>query len=1261
MARPNYGPQAHQRARRLLNVLLAYANHDIENCDRISAHIEFNWKTEKCLVVRTKIRHLEELTSLDNSGPVLKSVYIREAFKRLADHVGILDDYRTATQGSETWHFALNLWYKRSSVDDNLRQFDAVWEVNRPKKSKEVAGGIALEGRLEKIPQVERPEKNKANHTVYLEKLPHSWGEAPDVSNFYGRQSELKNLRAWILHDRCRLITLLGMGGIGKTALSVKLAQQLKTDFDCVVWRSLRNSPPPQTLLNDLLLTLSKQQLTEPPQDIDAVIVELLHELRLRRCLLVLDNFESILQAKKAQGSYSPGYEDYGHLLRSLGDSPHQSCVVLTSREKPIGLRAKEGIQRPIRSYQLKGVKTSTANSILQQYGIDAEVGKQLVDAYYANPLAIRIAIATIQDLFGGDIAEFLAAETIIFGDIADLLAQQIKRLSPLERKIMEWLAISREPISLTAIRHKLIPAVKTQTVVDALTALQRRSLIERDSQNQGFMQQPVVMEYMTEQVIEQVCNLIQESNNGRLLGLLNTLALMEADAKDYIRQTQQRVILSPIARQLKERLVIGHSLRGRCDRILKYLHKQPQPGYAAGNLINLMQALQLDITGYDFSGLCVWQVYLSDLTLQKTNFTGADLSRSVFTQTLGGFLAVAYHPEGHQLATAISNEVVIWNIGQGKQLFSSQGHTAWVICLAYSPDGQLIASGSRDGTIRLWHAGTGQCIKTLACPESWVQTIAFSPDGHYLVSGGNDAQIRVWNLETGRCEQLLESHDDAALIGKNRILALKFSADGRILVSGNDNQTVQVWDLTGGNCLHVWDISINWTLAMDLSPDGKTLVTGSDGKAVKFWNVNTGECSKTLPNYQSHVWSVMFSADGQQILTTSGDKTIKLWNIDSGECLKTFLGHTHNVWLARFSPDGQSLVSASNDQTVKVWDIHSGQCLQTLKAYSNWVQSIAFSPDSQYLTSGGEDHQVRLWQAITGECLHNLTGHNNHVSCVAFRPDGSQIASGSDDNTIRLWDAQSGECLQILYGHRSWVQSVAFSPMNSILASGSHDQTVRLWDATSGECLQILEGHVQRVKSVAFSLDGTLLASGSDDHLVKLWEVESGICEQTLVGHQDWVLSVAFHPQRPWLASGGGDHHIKLWDLEMGSCMQTLQGHTQRVRSVKFSPCGRFIASCGDDDTIRLWDIATGICQQVMIGHSRAVWTVAFSQVSNILASCSEDETIRLWNFETGECLKILRPQRPYEGMNIADVVGLTSAQRRTLMALGAVDVKSE
>ncbi|MEM9767628.1 MAG: WD40 repeat domain-containing protein [Cyanobacteria bacterium P01_D01_bin.71] len=1071
------------------------------------------------------------------------------------------------------------------------------------------------------------------------------WGEAPDVSIFHGRTEELATLEKWIQVDRCRLVGVLGLGGIGKSALSVKLAQQIQDEFDYVVWRSLRNAPPLATLLQDLVLLLSNQA------DLEATPNRLMHWLKASRCLVILDNVETILQAGHQVGQYRVGYEGYGDLLRLLGESPHPSCVLLTSREKPAEIATFEGLELPVRSRQLNG-SLETALGVIETKDLvgSPQQKQQLCERYGCSPLALKIAAGSIHTLFDGAIGPFLDEGTFLFNGTQRLLDQQFERLSTLEKTIMYWLAINREWTAIPALASDLVPAVTRASLLEALESLGWRSLIEQQSGH--YTQQPVVMEYITERLIEQVVTEITAQKPA----LLISHALLKTTVNDVVRETQVNLILEPITHQLLANLGNSEAIATRLTQCLACLRGQPpaRAGYAGGNALNLMRHLQIEVTHYDFSHLTIWQAYLQGLNLHQANFSQAHFLQTTFYDAFGGIHAVAVSPDGSLFAAAGTSGVIqLWQMASGEEYGSCRGHEAWIWSIAFSPDGQWLVSGSADQTVKIWDVHTGCCLQTLQGHTNWVRSVGFSLDGKIVASGSSDQTVKLWDLE-GRCLKTLKGHT-------NYVQAVSFSPQSHLIASAGWDQRINIWAIESGDCLHTLeDTNSFWSITF--SPDGQTIATGSTDETVRIWDVQTGQCLKALTGHTHAIRSVAFSPDGQELMSGGGDQTIKIWHVQEGHCLKTLSGHRNWIWSIALSPDGQTLVSGGEDQTVRIWQTLTGRCLKSLTGYANAVRAIAFSPDGQTLVSGSDDYAVKIWDIERERCLKTFVGHQNWILSVAVHPDNRLIASSSADQTVKIWDIQRHCCVRTLPGHTNTVWSVAFSPSRQLLASGGHDRTIHLWDIQDGHRLAVL-AHPSQVRSVAFSPDGQTLVSGSSDKQVRLWDANSGQCLRVMSGHTGMVWAVACRSNTSMssntlmIASGSSDKTLCLWDAQTGDCLRTLKGHTNWIWSVAFSPQGHLLASGSADKTVKLWDVHDGRCLKTLVGHANVVRSLAFSPQGNTLASVSEDETIKLWDVKTGECLKTLRGDRPYEGMNIIGARGLTDAQKATLQVLGAVE----
>jgi len=321
--------------------------------------------------------------------------------------------------------------------------------------------------------------------------------------------------------------------------------------------------------------------------------------------LLILDNLESILQADSA-GQYRQGYGDYGTLIQQVGKSNHQSCLILTSRERPRDLAKLQGPKLPVRCWSIAGLTAQASLEILNARGLDIHEtdprGDTIINRCGGNPQILRFASTEIQELFFGDITEFLQERVTSLEDVKSLLDEQVSRLSPLEQTVTYWLAINREPVTIDELMGDLLPPVSKHELRVALRALVNRSLIEEGTANftlqnieketVSFTLPNVVMEYLTEQLVQQ----IQTELQSQQFQYFHSHALMKATAKTYVRDTQIRLILKPIADSLDD-------LEEQVKTSLKIIRQNTDwgKGYAAGNLLNLLCQYQLEVCNFDF------------------------------------------------------------------------------------------------------------------------------------------------------------------------------------------------------------------------------------------------------------------------------------------------------------------------------------------------------------------------------------------------------------------------------------------------------------------------------------------------------------------------------------------------------------------------------------------------------------------------------------------------------------------------------------
>ncbi|WP_013325208.1 NB-ARC domain-containing protein [Gloeothece verrucosa] len=400
------------------------------------------------------------------------------------------------------------------------------------------------------------------------------WDEAPDLENFYGRHEELDQLEQWIINDRCKLVVIVGLAGIGKTSLALALSDHIQQKFEKIIWKSLQTPRPLISLLDSLLNTLDNPTAAQ----IEQGIIQLLDYLQKHRCLLILDGWETTLEAEQ-----KPTYHQF---LQRLSHARHQSCLLITSREKPSVIE----IETKARCLSLKGLQAADALMLLKAAGFNGqELGlSALIKIYRGNPLALKMVTPLIQSLFGGNVSAFLSQNTWVVGELLrNIFQQQFERLSCLERDLLYWLAIWQEPVSLCRLQSYLLPSTDPCEVLEAIVALERRSLLEKwwSDEQPSFTLQPLLMKIVKDKLVEQAAaeiSQVLQTNDLRYFNVLRTHCLLRPGTDVFVGD----YLLSRLREQLWR--VYGPELQQILERLLGQLQgKKPLLiGYIACNLV---------------------------------------------------------------------------------------------------------------------------------------------------------------------------------------------------------------------------------------------------------------------------------------------------------------------------------------------------------------------------------------------------------------------------------------------------------------------------------------------------------------------------------------------------------------------------------------------------------------------------------------------------------------------------------------------------
>jgi WD40 repeat protein len=1076
--------------------------------------------------------------------------------------------------------------------------------------------------------------------------------DAPtDIQPFCGRDAELDKLTTWLTIDRCKLVGILGIGGIGKTSLAARLSDEgWDGNFDRVIWRSLREAPPLHQLLGELVQFLSEFTEIEVPASSDRSISRLLYYIQQKRCLIVLDNLEAIMEAGDYAGNYRQGYADYGRLFHNIGTTRHQSCLLFTSREPPPEIAELAGEDLPVRALYLSGL-SDDAPTLLAKIGLTGSEPQllEIADRCQGNPLYLRIVANTIVHSFSGQIENFLAANQYTYGKIAYVLQSQLERLSRAEKLIIYHLAIQREPVTLESLETYMQPLGYAANIVQTIDSLQQRALIEV-TQAQRYTLQNVVMEFMTGATIRE---LVTEIGDDGELFFFNSLALYPASSPTYVREIQQRLILQPIVIQL--------GLQPEPDRGVDYCQRLLSrwrtagliPGYAIGNIINLLLALGVDLQGYDLADAYIAEVDFQELNLHRVNFTNSRFDRCRFSQSMGSILHTGFSPDGKYLAACdTSYQIKIWDVATNQEIALLLGHQSWVWGTQFSHDSKYLLSGSSDRTMRVWEIATGACVQVLTGNQDWVWKVAFSLNSKLAISIGADRYVRIWWWRTGRNLLTFKVPDgqvrDGAFHGRRGLLAI---------CGGEGIKIWQVW--TARRIQRIVTPNALRLRLISFSPDGRTLIAASFTCTIHCWDVDSGRHLFDLQGHPTQVFEINYDEQGQAISTCL--EQVRVWNLTTGTCIKTIsLARDCGKGVAYHSP---LIVTGSDNGVVKFWNLETGKCLQTSTGNAPRLMDVATNPHSRVIASSKEDGTIHLWDLreplVSGTLppARSYRSHRGMATALAFSANGRLLASTGSDRIIKIWEPKTGRILQSLTGHTDYVVQLLFIDDRTLL-SRSYDATVRQWDLTTGASTVLNYLDPQWCLVLNCSADGSRIIFGSDTPLLTILDrATNTLSSYPAIGNR--IRTLTYTQDSRLIIAVTDDRQLNCWDTQANYHHRHWRLGDREINSILPHPIQfQLLIVATEDGRISIWDLERQICLHSVLGHIQEIRSLRTISHPDRLVSCGNDGSIKVWEFSGDTLVEIyaIEFEKPYQDMEIRGIQGLNRSQISTLTQLGAI-----
>ena len=607
----------------------------------------------------------------------------------------------------------------------------------------------------------------------------------------------------------------------------------------------------------------------------------------------------------------------------------------------------------------------------------------------------------------------------------------------------------------------------------------------------------------------------------------------------------------------------------------------------------------------------------------------------------------------------------IVYNIHERYRFYSQKNDSPFYASV-FSPDGNLVASGSYSGAVYI-HQRDGKLLTRLVGAKSvLIRGLSFSADGKRLAVGGKGSIVRIWDVANSRLLQEFDSRHRGDL---NRV---QLHANGRLLLTGSTDGTAKLWDLDRNQELltlrspemanNPTTTNLSNVVNVVFSTNGQQIIL-AQRNVMSVWDLQ-GNLLASAIAHENQINSMAINPRTGEIASAGDDSTVKVWEIAPIEqsqdpasdsvstsastsaltsvksefkLLKTIKGNSTQIVALNFSKGGDRLALAYQDNSIQILSTDGTREIK-LGSHTDTIFDVNFSPDGQYLLSASKDRTVRLWD-LRAALINTMYGHKSNIWATSFHPNGKMFASGSVDKTIRIWRID-GTLQNEIRGHQGTVYGVSYSDDGKYLVSASADKTVKIWDSFTNQLIYTINVNQGDLVYATFSPDGKAIATTGLNGKITIWQWNDQVNEQGIVRVPPTLLhilegvpkkeiwSIAFSPDSQKLASTGNDETVRIWDVKTGKMLHRVDNtHENGGLAIAFSIDGKQVISGGKDGNVKIWNVQTGTLSYVTnLGDTNWIYGLKVSPNGKLIAAAGSDKNIQIIDMVTVEQLKVLK-----------------------------------